>query len=69
MGLKPCSHAYPPPVSSHHQTDEPDILTTSPVDEKNKFIASINGSVFKTHRDNCMARLKNSSEGKLRTFQ
>ena len=39
------------------------------MDEVNKFIASIKDSVFKTHRDNCMARLKNSSEGKLRTFQ
>ena len=39
------------------------------MDEKNKFIASIKDSIFKTHRDNCMARLKNSSEGKLRTFQ
>ena len=40
------------------EIDEPDILTTSPVDEENKFIANIKYSVFKTHRDNCMARLK-----------
>ena len=49
--------------------DEPDILTTAPVNEKNKIVASIKDSVFKTHRENCMARLKDNSEGKLRTFQ
>ena len=50
------------------EIDEPDILTTAPVVKKIKIIASIKDSVYKTHRDNCMARLKNSSEGKLRTF-
>ena len=48
--------------------DEPDILTTAPEDKKNKIVASIKDSVFKTQRENCMARLKDNSEGKLRTF-
>ena len=49
--------------------DEPDILTTAPEDKKKKIVASMKDSVFKTHRENCMARLKDNSEGKLRTFQ
>ena len=51
------------------EIDIPDILTTVPVDAKIKIITSIKDSVFKTHKDNCMARFKDSSEGKLRTFQ
>ena len=49
--------------------DDPDILATAPVDEKNKIVASIKDSIFKTQRETCMARLKDNSEGKLRTFQ
>ena len=49
------------------EIDEPDILTTAPVDAKIKIITSIKDSVFKTQKDNCMARFKDSSEGKLST--
>ena len=35
----------------------------------NNIIASTKDGVFKTHRENCMAKLKDSSEGKLKTFQ
>ena len=39
------------------------------MDEGNKIIASTEDNIFKTHRENCMARLKDNNEGKLRTFQ